>query len=188
VPSLVTQGLLSGPIVTYGLAGTSSGTSPDLLAAIVAYLRGNGPITALLTTGWGQGGYGAGVYGGSGSYQIYTDTADANTIPPYIIIFGYREHLPGETLDDETVPGSILCITSDLDSAMTLGSTFKTNFDTPAINPLATRTAPLTFIGGQEIGLMRNDSYPRRMTGFSKGGQYAWVEEIEYVVWVTPEQ
>jgi hypothetical protein len=156
----------------------------DLLGAIVSYLTGDSAITAGFGIGFGSQGFGE---GGFASVQVFTDQAPKSALYPFLLIEEYTEVLPGETLNDLPVHLQVSVYTSDLDDARRLGALVKSALDSPAINPASTRTTSFTWLGGSELGVMRNPSKPYRMPGIAKRGQgYAWCETIEYEFWVSP--
>ena len=149
--------------------GTVVPLSPDLLAALVTYLKAAPTVTALAT--------------------VYSAEAPAGGSPPYVIVDGYTEHLPGESLDDSTADGLIVLVSNNgLDTAMALGVAVKTALDSPNINPASLGRDAFIWTGGTESAVLRNDSRPRRLPGIGRGGKYVYVEEINYVFWVTPQQ
>lgn len=147
------------------------GTAPDLLTAVVERLLATPAVTGLL----------------GDTANVFYELADTDTPPPFILVEGYTEVVPGESLDDSTIPLNIwIYSNSDLDTARTIGSVVKNTLDTPTINPNATMTTPLSFTAGTVIGVMRGNSAPLRKPGLGIGGKIVWCEQIQYDFWVSP--
>ena len=143
-------------------------TPPDLLAAIVAYLKTTPSVTALAA--------------------VCGLEAPPGSSPPYVIVDGYTEHLPGESEEDATSSGQVVLVANTMDAALTLGVAVKAALDSPNINPASLNRDAFVFSTGTESAVLRNDSRPRRLPGLGRGGKYVYVEEIDYVFWVTPTQ
>ena len=104
------------------------------------------------------------------------------------MVDNYLDAAPGDTLEDNNITLSINCVTSDLDSARTLGQAVKNAVDSISINDHSLLRAPFAWIKGSELGVLRNKSQPRRVPGIGKGGGYVYLEEIDYEFLVTPNQ
>lgn len=166
-------------------AGASGSAYPDLLAAVVAYLRSEPTVVAVLGVGYGDGGYGAGVLG---QVNVFAGEAPADCVPPYLVIDGYAEALPGESAEDSQVTGQFYVVTNDLSAARAVGRAVKNAMDAPNINPRAVGRKPFVWATGRETTCLRDDSRPERQRNWGRGGRYVWVEEIDYEFWVTPSQ
>ena len=169
---LIVRGLGARLIITRGL-GRATAVLPDLLSAVVQRLLATPAVRSLLGT----------------STNVFFDLAEAGDTRPFIVVESYVEHLPGETADDQVVPLDICIVCDDsLDLARRVGEAVKRTLDTPTINRNSAMLAPLVFSGGRVIGVMRNNSTPRRMPGQGKSGARVYKEQIQYEFWVTPEQ
>lgn len=158
--------------------------SSDLLGALVAYLRDDAAITGAFGWGFGEGGFGQ---AGFAELKLFEGQADADARLPYLLIEDYDEVLPGETLEDSTVTLTLSILSASLDQARDFGALLKAAVDSVAINPASTRTERLTWVGGQESGVMRNPSRPYRVKGVAKAAQgYLYREDVEYEFWIQP--
>ena len=165
--------------------GTPS-SHPDLLSALYSYLVTAPTIIPLFSVGFGVGGFGTTGYGGS--VKVWYEVADASAYPPFLTIHGYTEPLPGESLEDQEILVSLLITTNSIDEARTVGRAVRDAIDTPNQSPTSLGRPPFTFVGGTETGLMRDASNPERRSGYGKGGTFVYVEQIDYRIWVSPEQ
>ena len=144
--------------------------TPDLLSALVAYLRATASVTALVP-----------------AEKITTEIAQPGPDPPYLLLTDYAERLPGETAEDSQAELTVVVVTNDgLDHARTVGVVVKAAIDNPNGNPSSLARSALSWTGGVETSCFRNDSHPRRLAGIGRGGRYFYVEEIDYVFWVAP--
>lgn len=155
---------------------------PDFLAALVAFLRGCFPITQALTPALGKPGYGA-----LGTSQIFTEMADPVAFPPFLIIQGFAEMLPGESLDDHQIKGRLTVFANDLDQCAAIAETVRNNIDSPNISPEAAGRDPLAYVDGNEVFVMRDNTSTTKNIGIGKGGLYVWTNAIDYVFVVEPE-
>lgn len=177
---------LGGPYFGGGYFGTASGPAgsayPDLLAALMAYLKGESTVTDLVTVGYGEGGYGQLGYGGT--VRIYDEDGPADAAYPFVVVTGYTEVLPGESSDLESCEGTVWVMTTNIDDSRSIGKAVKAAIDPPSVNPDSLARDPLRWDGGHEVTTLRNNSRPQRMPGIGRGGVYVYAEEINYVFWV----
>lgn len=159
---------------------------PDLLSALVAYLRSAPTLAAALTPGFGQGGFGALGFGGTA--QVYDEMALADAFPPFVLVFGYSETLPGETSEEQPVEVDLIIRSDGLDQARTVGQLVKNAIDSVNFNPNSVLRDLFAFAGGTEVYQMRQSSKPERLPGVAKGGVYAYREDIAYTFYISPEQ
>ena len=164
-----------------------AGTPPDLLSAIVAFLQGTTAITGLLGSGFGRNGFGRGSFGSSEN-RIFHGRAPAGMSPPYIVIHGYREAEPGESVDDSQSDGTICVVANDDDQAFLIGSTLKNYVDSPNINRNAISRPPFTFATGTEFCVKRERPSMYPVPGLGLNGFYAYAYELPYVFLIDPMQ
>lgn len=157
---------------------------PDLLSALIALLRSAPSLAAPFGRGFGAGGFGQ--LGFGGGVQVYDAEADAGAYPPFLIVDGYREVLPGETADDGTVEATVVVVTNGLDEARAAGAAVKALIDPPNVNPASLGRDPFAWQAGTETVALRDASTPYRLPGLGKGGRYVWAEEVVYTFWVSP--
>ena len=173
------------PIILQNLGtGTVVYLYNDLLSALIAYLQTTPLITNLITAGYGQGGYGQLGYGGS--IKVYDEIAPPSAWPPFLFIDNYVDTEPGKTLEDGTIRLTINCVANDLDSVRVLGDAVMDSVDSISINLNSSLRATFKWNDGIETGVLRNRNKPYRVAGIGKGGQYVYVEAIDYEFWVTP--
>jgi hypothetical protein len=145
---------------------------PDLLAAVVAYLKATPSVTALIPAA-----------------AITDEQAAAESNPPFLVATGYAEQRPGRTAEDLPVKITIGILTaSGLDAARAAGAAVKAALDPPGQNPASLYRGRFTWPTGRERACLRGPSAPRRLPGIAKSGVYRYLETIEYTFMVTPSQ
>jgi hypothetical protein len=162
--------------------------APDLLSSIVAFLQGTTAITNLLNGGFGYGGFGQGGFGGIGNSQnrIFSDKVPAGMLPPYIVIHGYKEAEPGESVDDSQSEGVICVIANDYDQAFLIGKTLKNYVDVPTMNKNAISRPPFSFVDGVEFSNRRERPSMGRIPGQGINGFYCYEYVLPYTFFIDP--
>ena len=142
---------------------------PDLLSALVAYLRGEPTITAVV------------------GENVFTEIAPAGTNRPFLVLRAYDEQLPGMSEEDQQIEVDVIVATPDLDSAMTISAVIKAALDPPNFNPDSIGRAEFVYEGGAEYTMLRKHSRPMKQPGIARSGTYSYNELIQCCFYVTPE-
>ena len=169
-----------------GIAPPVTPLPPDFLAALMEYLNATPTLTALVTTGFGNGGFGQLGFGGSA--KIFAEGAEPDAAPPFLIVDSYVEALPGKSVDDEPIEVHVTAVANDLDSCRTLARAARDAIDNSNISPTSLGRPQLVFVGGSELGLFRMHTTPAKKVGLGKGGYYVYAETMQYEFWVGPQQ
>lgn len=148
----------------------------SLLAALVAHLQAEAPVSALLAT----------------PASIYLDLSNWGDEVPFLLLEGYDEVLPGETTEDEPVEVSVCLYGRDLDEVRSLVTATKNALDSPAINQDSTRTVQFTWAVGSlacsTTGVMRDRARFNRVPSLGRNGELIYDARIDYQFWTTPNE
>lgn len=167
-----------GPVYTPGVRG------PDLLTALMDFLRNAEQLRLWVGTGYGEGAYGALGYD---QVKVWDEQAPQEASYPFLVLTDYDESGPGLTAEDFPIRVTVNAASTSLDQARLFGATVKRLLDPVNLNPAAFPRRPLAWARGVESYNTRNDSRPRRM-GLGRDGVPVFLESIDYTFIVDPYQ
>jgi hypothetical protein len=162
-----------GAAVTGPTPTPTPGELADLLSAVIARLRADPGVRAVLTSP-------------SGAVQVWFGAADPNVDPPYVVLTGYVERDSGPTAEDVPADVMVEVYAYRMDQADTIAEAVKAAIDTPNVAPGTPPRPRLRWRGGEESGLDRTGSDLSERPGYGRGGKRVFRETIRYRFWVRP--
>lgn len=157
---------------------------PDLLSALVAFLRSSLELRQWLGTPFGAGGFGRLGYDEA---RVYDERAPQEADYPLLVLSDYDESGPGLTYEDFPIRVTLNVCSQSLDQARAFGAAVKRLLDPPNLNPQAIARPPLAWARGVESYSTRGDSRPS-FAGIGRGGNYVYIEAIDYTFIANPYQ
>lgn len=157
---------------------------PDLLSALIAFLRSSVELRQWLGTPFGAGPFGR---LGFDEMRVYDERAPQGADYPMLVLSDYDEAGPGLTYEDYPIRVTVNVCSHSLDEARRFGAAVKRLLDPPNLNPQAIPRPRLAWARGIESYNTRNDSRPQ-FAGIGRGGEYVYIEEIDYTFIAGPHQ
>jgi hypothetical protein len=144
----------------FNSAGSLAALPADLLSAIEALWLSTPSLTALVPGG------------------LRLDGQAPGALPPYVLLSGVDEQLPGLSIEDEPEDATFAVVAASIEQAKAIGAAIRAVFDPNPARP------QLAWTGGRETFNWRNDSTPRRLRTLGPGGLMLWRYDLQYRFWV----